>query len=119
MARDFKVRPTVNGVGVLLTGEGGTPTLYSASLDFTDGSLIKRFTITQAAVVSSANNIVGLIERPTITEQTDVGFVYVINVVSVTAGSFDVVVWVLDGSGDQGSAYPLPSETVVFNYMVF
>lgn len=92
----------------------GSFTTYTAALDFTDGALVKRFTITNGSVATSSE-ILGSIRRPDNTEATDLGYVYIFAVVSIGTGTFDILVQVLDGVYGITEAV-LPNETAVLHY---
>ncbi|MGH8896332.1 MAG: hypothetical protein ACRDZ4_04740 [Egibacteraceae bacterium] len=100
------------------TGPAGTGsvTITSADIAFTDGDTMRRVTITDAAV-TAASKIVCSIRRPdTADDSEDRGYLYIVNVVEVVTGSFDVLVLVLDPYLDT-TRIP-PSETVKLYYMV-
>jgi hypothetical protein len=77
------------------------------------GETAARFTITDAAV-GTTSKIVGTIQRPTVADTDDEGWHYDFNIVAVAAGSFDVVVWLMDADDD----FRPPTETVILNYIV-
>lgn len=90
--------------------------IRSVAISFTDGGLLKRVTITDADVTAS-NLVWGSITR-NVTETTDTGFLYIANVASQTAGSFEIIVFVYTGLPGTVPD-PLPNETVTYCYRVF
>src|SRR6185437_14624248 len=87
----------------------------TASLDFTNGDTLKRFTVSDAAAGTSSH-ILAMIERPnTATDSADRGYIYQVNVVNRAAGSFDVLVNVLGWGFDDPDLNP-PDETVTLVY---
>lgn len=96
------------------TGGASTPA-STAPLAFT-GETLKRFTIVDATV-DPTKHIVGNIRRVDIAEVADFGWVYNWNIVTVTTGSFDILVSVLDE--DSPARGPGPTETVTFIYNVW
>lgn len=95
---------------------GGSVSLSSASIAFTDGDTARRVTVADAAV-SSTSLILPVILRPTTTAENDPGYLYTVNVVSRGAGTFDVNVVCLDWSGGDCTERP-PNETVTLIYTV-
>lgn len=94
-----------------------TASQKTASLDFTDGDTFKRFTITDGSV-AAASTVGCSIRRSNIADVDDPGWIFVPNVVTVAAGSFDVTVAVLSGDG-LVSPGEFPNETVTLIYHVF
>lgn len=92
------------------------PSLRTASLDFTDGDTLKRFTVTDGKV-TAASVIHPSITRAAIADVDDPGWSYTPNVVTVAAGSFDVLVSVLAGDAP-AAAGEYPNETVTLTYSV-
>jgi hypothetical protein len=89
----------------------------TASIAFTDGDTFRRVTITDANVLSTSN-IVGTIRRPNTTDDSaDLGYVYLVNVVKVANGSFDVAVACL-GWGFDDPTEKAPNETVTLCYTI-
>ena len=89
----------------------------TASIAFTDGDTFRRVTITDANVLSTSN-IVGTIRRPDTTDASaDIGHMYVVNVVKVATGSFDVNVACLGWGFDDPTGKP-PNETVTLCYTI-
>lgn len=87
----------------------------TASLDFTNGDTLKRFTITDAAA-GTTSHILAVIERPnTSADSADRGYIYHVNIVNRAAGSFDVLVNVLGWGFDDPDLNP-PNETVTLVY---
>jgi len=103
-------------------GTAGTPgasggSIGTASVAFTDGDTVRRATITDATVVSTSK-ILCTVRRPdTLTDSDDPGYIYLVNVVEILTGSFDVLVACLDWGLDDSTAYP-PNETVTLCYTV-
>ena len=86
------------------------------TVPFTDGDVWRRVTVTDTSVVVTSK-IATRITRPTVTAANDRGYVYFANVVSQTAGSFDVNIIVLDWGGEVPSEVP-PNEAIVLLYSV-
>jgi hypothetical protein len=96
------------------THAGSSISTYSVA--FTDGDTIKRVTITDAGV-AAASKIVATVRRPDSEDASDKGYLYLLNVVKIASGSFDVLITALDwGVGD--CADDPPNETIVVEYMV-
>lgn len=99
------------GVATLTVG-GGSVTASSVSIAM--GGLTKvRVTVTDAAVLAGSK-IVFNVRRPDVAQEDDEGFSYTVNVVKVSAGSFDLVVRVADPDAD----YQPPTETMQVIYVV-
>lgn len=90
----------------------GLQGISSTSLNMT-GETWARFTVTDANV-STTSKIVGTITRTNVTDADDEGFRYDFEVVTLAAGSFDVIVWVSDPDDD----FRPPTETITLNYLV-
>ena len=106
--RELPVGDTVIG--------GGSATVSTAAVAFTDGDTSRRVTVTDAAV-SGSSRIVCSVRRSVASEAVDVGLLYVANVVLLAAGSFDVVLACVDIGGRD--PLPLkPNETVNLDYVV-
>jgi hypothetical protein len=90
--------------------------IYVATLDFSDGDTAKRFTVTNSAVVATSR-IVGSIRRPDVADSLDYGYLYLVNVVTVAAGSFDLLVAVTGLGLDDVTDQP-PLGSVEFHYQV-
>lgn len=87
----------------------------TARLSFTDGDTLKRFTITDAAVRALGNTPIPVIRRDDITDADDPGWIFVANIVTVTDGSFDVLVCAQAGDAF-AAAGEFPNETVTLVY---
>lgn len=92
----------------------GSVTMGAAAIAFTDGDTVRRVTITDAAVGVSSK-IIFSIQRPNVTDANDVGYLYVANIVTVAAGSFDILVACTGWATDEMSNNP-PNETVTLIY---
>jgi hypothetical protein len=97
-------------------GGGGSVTVYTASLAFTDGDTLKRFTITNGSV-TAGSQIVGTLRRPNVEDVDDHGWAYVLTVVKIGTGSFDVLVRVVPDE-PLDSLYDPPNETLTFVYLI-
>lgn len=95
---------------------GGSVTIGSASIAFTDGDTARRTTIADASVTATSKILLS-VTRPTVTAENDVGVLYTANVVSRSAGTFDVFVVCLDMSGQDPVESP-PNETITLYYTV-
>lgn len=91
-----------------------TPRFSSFELDFTDGDTLKRFTVTDPDVVPP-NEVICSIRKRDTADVDDSGWVYIPNVISVSRGSFDVLVAALSGDTPQ-AAGEFPNETVRLVY---
>lgn len=90
---------------------------YAATLSFANGDTLKRFTVSNSAVVSTSK-IVGNIRRPnTANDSADFGYLFIANIVNITTGSFDLLVAVTDGGLDDVTRKP-PLGSVEFHYQV-
>lgn len=87
----------------------------TARLSFTDGDTLKRFTIADAAVTTLSSVPTVQIVRDTIADVDDPGWLFVVNVCTLTAGSFDVLVGVLAGDAF-AAANEFPNEVVTLVY---
>lgn len=87
----------------------------TARLSFTDGDTLKRFTITDASVRAVGNTPIPVIRRDDIADVNDNGWIFTANIVTVTDGSFDVLVSALSGDGVAG-VNEFPNETVTLVY---
>src|SRR3954471_10536811 len=113
----FDVTPTTNQYRVLVFAAVAQAfPVYAATLDFSDGDTLKRFTITNSAVLSTSR-ITGTIRRPNIADVDDPGYLYIANIVSIVAGSFDVLVAVTGAGLDDMTLSP-PLGSVEFNYQI-
>jgi hypothetical protein len=89
----------------------------AVSIPFNDGDTIRRVTITDANV-NAGSRIIHSITRPNTTDDSqDPGYVYTANIVQIQAGSFDVLVSVLDWGEDDCTESP-PNETITLHYIV-
>lgn len=95
---------------------GGSASLSSASVAFTDGDTMRRVTVTDGAV-SSTSKIVGTVIRPDVNDEDDPGYIYLANVVKRSMGSFDLLVSCLGWGFDDPTERP-PSETITYCYTV-
>lgn len=86
----------------------------TATLDFTDGDTLKRFTIIDADC-NAASDVQCSIRTTNTADQDDQTWVYVPNVKSATAGSFDVLVAAFSGEGP-AAAGEFPNEIVRLVY---
>jgi hypothetical protein len=102
--------------GTTLAATGGSASLTSVAVAFTDGDTARRVTVTDAAV-NASSSILSSVQRPTTTAENDPGYLYTANVISRGSGTFDVNVVCLDWSGADCTERP-PSETVNLIYMV-
>lgn len=95
-------------VGHTHPGSGG---LSVANIAFTDGDTLRRVTVSDAAVTASSK-IVGTVRRPdSSSDASDVGHLYIANVVRVGSGSFDILVYCVEDP----VKLP-PNETVQYVY---
>ena len=102
---------TLNAAG------GGAASISSVAIDFTNGDTLRRVTVTDAAV-SATSKIIGTIRRPDTTDDSaDRGYIYLVNVVRVATGAFDVLLSCLGWGFDDPTANP-PNETVQFYYQI-
>jgi hypothetical protein len=116
VATDFKVRPTVNGTGVLLVGEGSGVT-GSYTCDMTDGDFRKRCSRADAAVTATSKVFV-MVQRPNLADDSaDDGRIYDVNVVRVYTGGFDTIVAARGPTGDDLTELG-GGEVVTVNYLV-
>jgi len=100
-----------------VSGQQGSTSISAASLSFTDGDTLKRFTISDATV-STTSKIVGSVRRPdSADDSVDEGYIYTWSLVEVATGSFDILVAVHDGGYQDCTGNP-PNETVTFWYIV-
>jgi ribosomal protein S18 len=113
----FDVIPTASQYRVLVFAAVAQAfPVYAATLDFADGDTLKRFTITNSAVLSTSR-ITGTIRRPNIADVDDPGYLYIANVVSIVAGSFDVLVAATGAGLDDMTLNP-PLGSVEFDYHI-
>lgn len=91
---------------------GGSLTVTEVAIPFTDGDTWRRVTIADAGV-SGASKILGSLRRPNTTDANDPGFTYSWNIVTLAAGSFDIVVYCDDDPVEKP-----PNETLQFAYTV-
>lgn len=113
----FDVTPTTNQYRVLVFAAVAQAfPVYAATLDFSDGDTLKRFTITNSAVLSTSR-ITGTIRRPNIADVDDPGYLYIANIVSIIAGSFDVLVAATGAGLDDVTLSP-PLGSVEFDYQI-
>lgn len=89
----------------------------TAPLDFTDGDTLKRFTITDANVSTTAQPMLQSVRRQTIADVDDPGWIYTANVVGIRNGSFDVLVNALMGDAPAGPG-EFPNETASLVYTI-
>lgn len=87
-----------------------------AQVDFTDGDVFKRVTITAPACTPTSTVLVGISIADT-ADSDDAGWIYVANVITRTFGSFDVKVAALvlgePGINDEG-----PNEIISLVYEI-
>lgn len=95
---------------------GTTLARSSLPLDFTDGDTFKRFTIVDS-FVTIYSHILPSVRRATIADVDDPGWIYDVNVVSQTAGSFDVLISVTAGDAPAAPG-EFPNETVTLTYLL-
>lgn len=113
----FDVTPTTNQYRVLVFAAVAQAfPVYAATLDFSDGDTLKRFTIANSAVLSTSR-ITGTIRRPNIADVDDPGYLYIANIVSIIAGSFDVLVAATGAGLDDVTLSP-PLGSVEFDYQI-
>lgn len=87
----------------------------TARLSFADGDTLKRFTIADASVTAAGNTPIPVIRRDDIADVDDPGWIFTANIVTVTDGSFDVLVSALPGDG-LPAVNEFPNETVTLVY---
>lgn len=92
------------------TGAGTTP--RTTTIPFTDGDTFRRVTITDGAV-TAGSIIVCSVRRPD--QGVDYGYLYIVNVVKVLNGSFDVSIACTDGGFGDPVEIP-PNETITLAY---
>lgn len=103
--------------GTTLNAAGGSASLSSVAVAFTDGDTMRRVTVTDAAV-SATSKIVGTVVRPDTTDDSaDRGYIYLANVVKRAAGSFDLLLSCLGWGFDDPTEQP-PNETITYCYTV-
>jgi hypothetical protein len=113
----FDVAPTTGQYRVMVFAAVGQAfPIYVATLDFSDGDTAKRFTVTNTAVTTTSR-IVGSIRRPDVADSLDYGYLYLVNVVTIAAGSFDLLVAVTGLGLDDVTDQP-PLGSVEFHYQV-
>lgn len=113
----FDVTPTTNQYRVLVFAAVAQAfPVYAATLDFSDGDTLKRFTIANSAVLSTSR-ITGTIRRPNIADVDDPGYLYIANIVSIVAGSFDILVAATGAGLDDVTLSP-PLGSVEFDYQI-
>lgn len=96
---------------------GGSVTISSVDIAFTDGDTMRRVTVTDVDV-SATSRIIGTIRRPdTADDSADRGYIYIANVVRVATGAFDVLLSCLGWGFDDPTRNP-PNETVKFYYQI-
>lgn len=108
---------------------GGTPTdgmftvavlrksmVSSTTVAFTDGDTWRRTTVTDSAVASTSK-ITCTVRRPDTDDSADTGLLYLVNVLKVANGAFDVGIMALSWSGDDPTEAP-PNETITLNYTI-
>jgi hypothetical protein len=111
--------PTTNQYQVMVFAAGGSApaAIYAATLDFSNGDTLKRFTITNPDVAATSK-IVGTIRRPdTADDSADFGYLFIANVVKVATGSFDLLVAATDGGIGDVTEIP-PLGTVEYDYQI-
>jgi hypothetical protein len=84
-------------------------------LVFTDGDTAKRFTITDANVTARSTVRLYCIERR-VPELTDPGWAYVVNLSSVSDGSFDVTVFAFNADAYPPPNNVFPNEDLTLHY---
>lgn len=91
----------------------------SASLDFSDGDTLKRFTITDPGVPAGATIIPAIQRSAALADVDDPGWIYIPNVVTVNpnGGSFDVLVAALAGDSIAGRN-EFPKEVITLTYII-
>lgn len=124
------VRKIIQGSGVIIsstgadsgTGDvtinatGGSASLLSAILDFSDGDTFKRFSISDAGVLSTSK-INGTIRRPDVVDDSqDRGYIFIHNIVRIYNGGFDLLVACTGWGMDDPVELP-PLGTVEFHYI--
>lgn len=108
------------GTSTFLRADGtfGAPTasvaLFEANIVFDGTDSMQRVTITDAGV-SATSKIVFSVRRTTITDANDPGWIYVANIVTLAAGSFDVLIAALDWDAAPNT---FPDETVILTYTI-
>jgi len=122
-------RTTVNFVGAGVTATdsggktvvtipgGGSSSISTITVAFTDGDTARRVTVSDGTV-SGASKIIVTVRRPdTTSDSADRGYLYTANVVRIGAGQFDVLITALGISGEDVTLNP-PSETITLFYLV-
>lgn len=101
----------------LTVAELGKGLVSTASVAFTDGDTYRRVTITDANV-GTGSNLVCSVRRPNTADDTvDDGYLYLVTVLLVSAGSFDVGIACLDWGFDDPIGSP-PNETITLCYTI-
>lgn len=93
-------------------------TASTGSLVFNANDTVVRFTVADVNVTSTTNLLLSF-RRANIADIDDPGWIYVGNVVSQAAGTFDVLVCATQlGESDDSDVVLIPSETVTMIYQV-
>lgn len=103
-------------VDVTIAAAGASVAVSTVAIPFTDGDTARRVTVTDASVTTSSK-IIGQIRRPDGADADDHGYVYHHAVVRRQAGSFDLLVVVVDWGGEPVQNHA-PNETVNFDYVL-
>jgi hypothetical protein len=105
-----------NGSSWLDTDAGGgvSPTIGSVSIPFTNGDAVQRVTVSSGSI-GTGSKIRISVTRPNVADVDDPGYLYIANVVSRGAESFDVVVSAVDVDGSPCWQNP-PAETVTLEW---
>ena len=109
-----KTGSTADDWAELAAGSGGGATISSANVAFTDGDLVKRVTVTDAAI-GATDKILLTVRRPDAEDADDPGYIYIPNVLKVSSGSF-VAQIACFGPGLNDTTELPPNETVKLYY---
>lgn len=91
-------------------------TANSGSVAFTINDSMQRVTISNA-VVTTASKILIQVRRPDTTDANDPGWIYIVNIVTISSGSFDVLIVALDWDSPVDTV--IPNETISLFYQIY
>lgn len=86
-------------------------------IDFTDGDTYKRVTVADS-FVTDYSKIETSIRRTDVADVDDPGWIYIENVASVDAGTFDVIVAALPIDAHPIANNDFPNETISLHYTI-
>lgn len=107
----------ITGLFAVVQGILASTALRSLSVAFNDGDTMRRVTVPDALVTASSKVLCSVRRPDTTDDSNDKGYIYIVNVVEIVNGAFDVLISCLGWGYDDPTLNP-PIEMVQLIYSV-